>query len=219
MTAIISAAAAEWQRPRAFVYLFPTFSGVDCRTGKGGRRLHVATNRLWLLALFAASFAVLPARAGGHGPGTGAVASEPGAAEAEVDSLIRGWFALLQTAPADPRLLATLVREPSFELSVADGSAPPAQQLLAWLEGLRASEPGAEFVIDSIRIEPEAKGMLRARFEVERRERTSDGALHLVRRHQTWWVRTRAGDPPSVIRIEQRPALPFPGTGPRIVCD
>jgi len=168
------------------------------------------------------AFAALPACAGGFDPGLRAGASEPVAArdvEGAIESLIREWFALLAAAPADPRLLARLVREPSFEVSLDERRARAPEELGAWLAELRSPQGDVAFAIDSIRIVPEPEGRYRAHFEVERRTRAADGSLRLRRWHQSWWLRPAPGAAPSVLRIEQRPALPFPGTGPRIVCD
>jgi hypothetical protein len=181
-----------------------------------------APNGYRLLASLALSIAAFPAVAGGLAPGMRADAPAPVASratEAAIASLIRDWFARLAAAPADPRPLELLAREPSLELSLAGGSSRAPEEVEAWLEELRSPHAQVEFAIDSIRIAHEAEGVHRARFEVERRARAADGALLLARWDQTWWVRTPPAGAPSILRIEQRPALPFPGTGPRIVCD
>jgi ketosteroid isomerase-like protein len=184
--------------------------------------LRGAPNQSWPLALLAVSIAALPLNAGVLFPDTRAEAPAVAIAsttEAAIEAQIRDWLARLAASPADARALAMFSREPSFEVSLPEGNADSPKELETWLAELRSADSHVEFLLDSIRIVPEGEGSVRAHFEVERRSRGALGALHIVRWHQTWWLRTSADGTPSVLRIEQHPVLPFPGTGPRIVCD
>lgn len=150
-----------------------------------------------------------------------AAGGEPEAAAADraIESLIRDWFTLLESSPADPRLLRTIASDPSFELQRAGTIARAPEEIEAWIAELHSSHSQVGFAIDSIRIVPEETGLRRAHFEVERKAQGADGAVYVARWHYCWWVRALPDGELRVVRIEQRPALPFPGTGPRIVCD
>ena len=135
--------------------------------------------------------------------------------------------AWISPAPPD-RIAANFSRErsgwisrdggTSFEVTFAGRSARSPQDLAAWLGELRSPHTQVEFAIAPIVIVREPS-VARAHFEVERRARDASGAIHLARFRQTWWLRVGAEAAPSVTRIDQRTLLPFPGTGPRIVCD
>ncbi|MBW1884306.1 MAG: hypothetical protein JRJ58_12300 [Deltaproteobacteria bacterium] len=45
-----------------------------------------------------------------------------------------------------------------------------------------------------------------------------EGLPHIARREHVWLVRNVPGAAPVVLRIDERPLLAFPGTGPQIVC-
>lgn len=181
-----------------------------------------ARNGNWFPTALAAAISALTAMGGAPIPmahADEASATVDSAKEIEIESLIRDWFSLISATPADSRPLQRLSREPTFEVSLIEGNVRTPVEVEAWLAELRAPQSSFEFSIESIRIVPEGEGLTRARFEVERRARGADDALHIVRWDQTWWLRAPAEGAMSVVRIEQRPALPFPGTGPRIVCD
>ncbi len=136
-----------------------------------------------------------------------------------IESRIRDWFHELAAAPAQQRSLAALELGSSLEISVADTAGRRTDDVAIWLEELRPSSARVEYAIDSIRITLEPGGLYRARFEVERRAHFADRSIHVARFDQTWRLRFSADGVPSVVQIDQRLALPFPGTGPRIVCD
>lgn len=181
------------------------------KTGSGkGACLRGAPRTGWLLAALAVSIAVWPA--------TGRAANSSTTDQA-IEAAIRGWFALLETSPGDPRLLQRIASEPSFEVSRAGTTARTPEEIEDWIAELRSSHSQVGFAIDAIRIVPEDAGLRRAHFEVERRAQGVDGAVYVARWHHGWWVRALPDGELRVVRIEQRSALPFPGTGPRIVCD
>ena len=187
----------------------PDFEG---RRSDRGRRARSRGVSKTILLLFALAVAIASSPAAGGEP-------DATTADQAFESLIREWFTLLETAPADPRLLRTIASDPSFELQRAGTIARTPEELEDWIAELRSSHAQVGFAIDSIRIVPEASGLRRAHFEVERKAQGADGAVYVARWHHCWWVRALPGGELQVVRIEQRPALPFPGTGPRIVCD
>lgn len=147
--------------------------------------------RSCLAVALAASVPALAAAADGPDPGTSPGTADRAAEEA-IGSALREWL-----SPA--------------------GAAP--ENLAAWLAELRSSLVDVELALDSLRITAAEGGLRRVSFGLERTGRAADGSLHVARWHQVWWVRVPERGAPHVVRIEQRTALPYPGTGPRIVCD
>ena len=119
--------------------------------------------------------------------------------------------------------MALLVFPAGFGRRVASALSPAEERVAslirAWLADLRSSDPRVEFRIDELRITPLEPGLYRARFELDRRAFDPDGTPHVARWEHTWLVRSGSRDAPAILRIQQRPALSFPGTGPQIVCD
>ena len=90
--------------------------------------------------------------------------------------------------------------------------------LLAWTSNLRATYPQIEYRLDPIRIRAEGQDRYRVRFEFDRHALDEAGLPHVARREHTWIVRSDANATPVILRMEERPLLFFPGTGPQIVC-
>lgn len=191
------------------LFVAPEFEGRRADRGGAARSRGLAKTILLVAALELSISS--PAAAGGE--------PDASAEDRAIESLIREWFTLLETSPADPRLLRTIASDPSFELQRAGTTARTAEELAGWIAELRSSHSHVAFTIDSIRIGPEESGLRRAHFEVERRAQDADGAVYVARWLHCWWLRALPDGALQVARIEQQPALPFPGTGPRIICD
>jgi len=143
----------------------------------------------------------------------------PPEVERRVASLVQEWFARLEArAPGSPspeRLLSA----PSFELSTAEGTARTRAEVRAWLDDLRSPHPRVAFQLAAMRIAPVEADLYRARFQVDRRTHDLEGLPHVSRCEHTWLVRSVPGEPPVIVQIDQRPSLPHPGTGTRIICN
>jgi hypothetical protein len=100
----------------------------------------------------------------------------------------------------------------------AEGERRIESTVRGWLADLREAHPGVEYRIGAVRIDSAGKGLFRARFELDRRALDEVGVPHIARREHTWLVRDFPGQQPLLLRIDERQLLPFPGTGPRIVC-
>ena len=145
-------------------------------------------------------------------------ASTPRGAEQRISTLVHDWFATLASAPPESRDLEGFLAEPSFELSLIGGSLRGLPELEAWRAKLRSTHLDLTYRIDSIAVEPAGEGLHRARFEFERRAVDAEGIPHIARREHAWLVRNAQGEAPVILRIDERPLLAFPGTGPQIVC-
>jgi hypothetical protein len=135
-----------------------------------------------------------------------------------ITSLVHSWFALLEGKTGEARDLADLVAQPSFAISSADGSTRNLAELRSWASSLRSTHLQLEFRIGPIRVDSVGDGLHRARFEFDRRALDETGIPHIARAEQIWLVRGLMGNAPAILRIDERPLLVFPGTGPRIVC-
>ncbi len=176
-----------------------------------------------LASLLAAFIALGAGAAGGElrataDPDPAAFATLPSELEDRIESLIEGWFSILENAAVEATTLNGLLAEPPFEL-VLDGETllDPAS-LLAWVSRLRASYPQIEYRLDSIRIEAQGSDLYRASFEFDRHALDAAGLSHVGRREQSWIIRSGSDAKALILRIEERPLLFFPGTGPQIVC-
>jgi len=172
-------------------------------------------------------FATLIALSTGFGGGElrASAASDPlvieatdGNIEERIEAMIQRWFALLEDPTVEAKTLSGLLAEAPFEL-VLDGEALRDRgELLAWVSNLRATYSQIEHRLDPIRIQPETRDRYRVRFEFDRYALDEAGLPHVVRREQVWIVRSDASATPVILRIEERPLLYFPGSGPQIVC-
>ena len=171
----------------------------------------------WIPGL--ALLAALQAVAGAPSAGRGSEPAVPPEAERRVASLVREWFTRLETrapqSPSPERLLSA----PSFELSTAEGTARTRAAVRAWLDDLRTPHPRVAFQLAAMRIAPVEADLYRARFEVDRRTYDLEELPHVSRWEHTWLVRSVPGEPPVIVRIEERPSLSHPGTGTRIICN
>ena len=147
-----------------------------------------------------------------------AIASARSGPERRIGSMIHDWFALLEGRTLESRTLDDFPAESSFEFSLAEGSVRSLDELQAWLSNLRSTYPRIEYRIDPIRIDSVGGDLYRARFELDRRALDRGGTPHIARREQLWLVRDLPGGAPVMLRIDERPLVPFPGTGPQIVC-
>jgi hypothetical protein len=133
-------------------------------------------------------------------------------------SLVHDWFALLESQPPEGDSLNGLLPEPSFELRVAVGSVRSRSGLRAWLSDLRTRSRLVDYRLGAIRVDSTGEGLHEARFRFDRQAVDEAGTPHIARREHTWLVQDFPGAPPRILRIDERPLLPFPGTGPQIVC-
>jgi hypothetical protein len=146
-------------------------------------------------------------------------AREPVDAERSTASLIRDWFDQLASGTSDARAALLRPMDASFELALPGGTTRNPAEIQSWLDELRSPHPRVEFTIDALRVTPVEAGLYEVRFEVDRRADDAQGVSHVARREHTWFVRMLPGFPPAIARIEERPTLSFPGTGPRIICN
>jgi hypothetical protein len=86
------------------------------------------------------------------------------------------------------------------------------------LAGLASTDPGAEYRVGPIRVDPAGEDLYRARFELDRLYTDEAAMRHIARREQTWLVRALADGTNEIVHVDDRKALAFPGTGPRVVC-
>jgi len=133
--------------------------------------------------------------------------------------MVHDWFALLEGQTLESRTLDDFLAAPVFEFSLADRTLRSPSELRAWLSNLRSSYPQLEYRIDAIRVDSIGEGLYQVRFEFDRRSLDKAGAPHIVRRKHIWLVRDLPHDAPVILKIEERPLLPFPGTGPKIICE
>ena len=181
----------------------------------------VTTSRLirLLTAVVALSVGVVEAEAHAN-PGPDPVAFEAARGELEesIITLIHSWFAVLEDPTAEVKTLNGLIAEAPFELVLDGGTLHDRSALLAWVSNLRATYPQIEYRLDPIRIQTEGPGRYRVRFEFDRHALDEAGLPHVARREHTWIVQSSANATPVILKMEERPLLFFPGTGPQIVC-
>jgi hypothetical protein len=146
-------------------------------------------------------------------------AREPADAERAGAALIRNWFGQLASGTSDARAALLRPMEPSFELVLQGGTTRNPDEIAAWLDELRSPLARVEFTVEALRVTPAEAGLYELRFEVDRRGDDAQGVSHVARSEHTWFVRMPPGSPPAIARIEARPTLSFPGTGPRIICN
>jgi hypothetical protein len=138
--------------------------------------------------------------------------------ETRIQSLVHDWFGLLETRTPEPSGLERFLADPPFGLTGADGRVLGVPELRERFSELHATYVHLEHRIDEIHVEPAGDGLYRARFEVERHAVDAEGTPHLARKQASWLVRADAHAPPVILRIDERPILAFPGTGPKVVC-
>jgi hypothetical protein len=147
-----------------------------------------------------------------------ALASSESALEPRVGSRVHGWFALLESQPPAAVRSEDLLPEPSFELARADETLRDPGELRSWLSSLRTHNAQVQYQVGTIRLGSGGEDLVEARFEFTREALDETGTPHIARRGHTWLLRDLAGEPLRILRIEERPLLSFPGTGPQIVC-
>jgi hypothetical protein len=142
----------------------------------------------------------------------------PGNIEERIEAMIHRWFAVLEDPTVEAKILNGLLAEAPFEL-ILDGEAlHDRDELLAWVSNLRATYPQIEHRLDPIRIQPERRDRYRVHFEFDRHALDEAGLPHVARREHIWIVRSDADATPVILKMEERPLLFFPGSGPQIVC-
>ena len=158
-----------------------------------------------------------PKRAGAN-PDLAALENSSVHLEARIESLIQSWFAVLEDPTAEAKTLYGLLAEAPFELLLDGKVLHDRGALLPWVSSLRASYPQIEYRLDPIRIHTEGPDRYRVRFEFDRHALDEAGLPHAARREHTWIVQSSTSETPVILRIEERPLIFFPGTGPQIVC-
>ncbi len=148
-----------------------------------------------------------------------ALASSHPGSERRIESMVHDWFALLEGQTLESSTLDDFLAKPSFEFSLAEGTVRSPSEFRAWLSNLRSTYPQIEYRIDAIRVDSVGEGLYQARFELDRRALDKVGAPHIARREHIWLVRDFPGNAPVILQIDERPLLPFPGTGPKIICE
>jgi hypothetical protein len=138
--------------------------------------------------------------------------------EAQIESLIQGWFAVLEDPNVDVKTLSGQLAEAPFELLLDGAVIHDRGALLAWTSSLRSTYPQIEYRLDPIHIHAEGGDRYRVRFEFDRHALDDAGLPHVVRREHTWIVQSSTSETPVILRIEERPLIFFPGTGPQVVC-
>jgi hypothetical protein len=181
----------------------------------------VITSRLVLilatLLVLSAEIGGSPKRAGAN-PDLAALENSSVHLEARIESLIQSWFAVLEDPTAEAKTLYNLLAEAPFELLLDGEALHDRGALLAWVSSLRASYPQIEYRLDPIRIHSEGPDRYRVRFEFDRHALDDAGLPHAARREHIWIVQSSTSETPVILRIEERPLIFFPGTGPQVVC-
>ena len=174
---------------------------------------------LWLAVLAILSPGLLHCSATARGVSDPVVlAVAESASEQRLVALVQGWFAALERRLPEASSLSDLLPASSFEVTWSDGKHRSRSGTSAWLSDLRTSHRQIEYRIGEIRVDSLGKGLYEAHFEFDRQAVDEAGTPRIARREHTWLVRDSPGDPPQILRIDERPLLPFPGTGPQIVC-
>jgi len=145
-------------------------------------------------------------------------ATASAAAERRIVPLIHEWFTALEGRALESHTLGRFMAQPSFELSLIGGPVRSLAELEAWRANLHSTHLELVYRIGSVDVETAGKDLYLARFEFERRATDEIGIPHIARREHTWLVRNVPGETPGILRIDERPLLAFPGTGPQIVC-
>lgn len=185
----------------------------------GSSRIAAAPHIRWSATLIALSIGI------GDGEARASAESDPAMFEAtredieeRIEAVIHRWFALLEDPSVEAKTLGGLLAEAPFEL-ILDGEALRNRgELLAWVSNLRATYSKIEHRLDPIRIQPEMSDRYRVHFEFDRHALDEAGLPHVARREHIWIVRSDANEAPLILRMEERPLLFFPGSGPQIVC-
>jgi len=133
--------------------------------------------------------------------------------------MVHDWFVLLEGQTLESSTLDDFLARPDFEFSLAEGTVRSPSEFRAWLSKLRSTYPQIEYRVDAIRVDSVGEGLYQARFEFDRRALDEAGAPHIARRKHIWLVRDFPGEAPVILKIDERPLLPFPGTGPQIICE
>jgi hypothetical protein len=142
----------------------------------------------------------------------------PGELEERIETLVHRWFAALGDPSVEANTLNDFLTEAPFELILDGEVLHDRDALLAWVSNLRATYPQIEYRFDSIRIQAEGQDRYRVRFEFDRHALDEAGLPHVARREHTWIVESDVITTPVILRMEERPLLFFPGTGPQVVC-
>ena len=138
--------------------------------------------------------------------------------EARIESMVGEWFDLLAEQGSAPRPLEVLLAGPPYRLSLAEAEVRSRDELRAWRQGLHATHSRIEYRFDPVRVRPAGGDLYRVHFELDRRAVDAAGTPHVARSEQTWLVRNAPGGALRIQTIDERRLLPFPGTGPQIVC-
>jgi hypothetical protein len=135
-----------------------------------------------------------------------------------IESMIRGWYALLEGQSLESGTLDGLLSESPVAFLLEAGATPGPEDFSAWVSELRSTHPQVEYRLSQMRASAVGDGTFRAHFSFDRYAVDEAGVPHVARREQTWLVRDRTDGTLEVLRIDDRRQLVFPGTGPQIVC-
>ncbi|MCP5055471.1 MAG: hypothetical protein GY937_01970 [bacterium] len=140
------------------------------------------------------------------------------APEQRIETLVHTWFALLEVRASGETAFESHLADPPFEIDLVGGTIRTPEDLHAWHAHLLQEHPEREYRIDPVRIVSAGDHLYRAHFRFDRHTRDGGGSPHVARREHTWFLRMLPSDEPVILRIEERPLLAFPGTGPQITC-
>ena len=152
------------------------------------------------------------------GPDPAAFEAAPRELEERIKTLIHSWFAVLADPTVEAKTVDGLLGEAPFEFILDGEVLRDRAALLAWVSNLRTTYRQIEYRLDPIRIQAEERDRYRVRFEFDRHALDEAGLPHVARREHTWIVQSDVDATPVILRMEERPLLFFPGTGPQIVC-
>ena len=207
-----ASAEGVFKRPHPMAAMAGGVKGSGAEARRAGRWRWLAA-----LAILSPGFSSCVATARVSTDPIARAAGESGS-EPRIVSAVQDWFALLESQPPAAFSPSDLLPEASFELTLADGKVRSRSGLRAWLFDLRTGHRQVEYRIGAIRVDSAGEGLYEAHFEFDRQAVDEAGAPHIARREHAWLVQAIPRDAPRILRIDERPLLPFPGTGPQIVC-
>ena len=135
-----------------------------------------------------------------------------------IPTLVHDWFVLLESPEAEPADFEAFLAGPDFELMGNGERRIDVAALSARHRELHSTYVQVAHRIEGLRVEPSGERVYTADFEVERTALDAEGIPHLERRRASWRVRAEGHGDPVILGIDERPLLPYPGSGPRIVC-
>ena len=144
--------------------------------------------------------------------------SDPAASNEHLESAIRSWFSLIEESAPGTGSFDRAPSELPLRFALNEVESLALTEYREFVSRLRSPFPIVEFEINKLRSNPLEENSTRVRFEIERKAVDKDGFPHVMRSAQTWIIRDKTETSPVVVRIEEDLLIPFPGTGPQIIC-